>query len=388
MDKAKALQHEACLPDSWWEFGVEHALHCYNCTPVMRLSWHIPYEAVHHERPDIFMLRVFGCRAYVYLPPIVRKDKLAPNSELMIHLGVAEGIKGYRFMRDSGRIFTAPDALFDEELYPKCKTQYKRPTTRIHEPRDEQPPGPPKDAPSAPPSETIPWDPKGNEWPNQPSLSPPRQPPAPPPPPIPKPIFGYRRGRVVPPPGQSLDSPPRPPMPRGTGRRHTPSPKPGPSRRPQTPERREPPPLPIRSPQRPPPRRLQSQSPPPRRSERLRRPPIRPGNVYGEQRHPTEIERDIGRSRQWERMTGSQPSCPESREDPLEYHDPNPEPQGSETHPPPPPPDEDVSSHEENTESSSGGSATSSDQSQNEVERSLTLLAQEGGVKMMNYLLA
>ena len=112
MDKAKALQHEACLPDSWWEFGVEHALHCYNCTPVMRLSWHIPYEAVHHERPDIFMLRVFGCRAYVYLPPTVRKDKLAPNSELMIHLGVAEGIKGYRFMRGSGRIFTAPDVLF------------------------------------------------------------------------------------------------------------------------------------------------------------------------------------------------------------------------------------------------------------------------------------
>src|SRR5487761_1184924 len=350
MDKVKALQHEACLPDSWWEFAVEHALHCYNRTPVMRLHWRTPYEAIHHEQPDISMLRVFGCGAYVYLPPTVRKDKLAPNSELMIHLGQAEGIKGYRFMRDSGRIFTAPDVLFDEELYPKCKTQYKRPTTRIHEPRDEQPPGSSKDAPSAPPSETIPWDVKGNERPNPPSLPPPRQPPAPPPTP--------------------------------------PSPKPGPSRRPQTPERREPPPLPIRSPQRPPPRRLQSRSPPPRRSERLRRPPTRPGNVYGEQRHPTEIERDIGRTRQWERMTGSQPSTPESREDPLEYRDLNPDPQGSDTHPPPSPPDGDESSEKENSESSSGDNATSSDQSQSEVEMSLTLLAQEGGVKAINYLLA
>ena len=87
-------------------------------------------------------------------------------------------------------------------------------------------------------------------------------------------------------------------------------------------------------------------------------------------------------------MTGYQPSTPESREDPLEYRDTDPEPQGSDTHPPPSPPDGDESSHEENTESSSGDNATSSDQSQSEVERSLTLLAQEGGVKVINYLLA
>ena len=34
MDKAQAMRLEACLPDSWWEFAVNHAAHCYNRTPV------------------------------------------------------------------------------------------------------------------------------------------------------------------------------------------------------------------------------------------------------------------------------------------------------------------------------------------------------------------
>src|SRR5487761_1816788 len=87
-------------------------------------------------------------------------------------------------------------------------------------------------------------------------------------------------------------------------------------------------------------------------------------------------------------MTGSEPGTLESRESLQEYCDLDPEPQGSDTHPPPSPPDGDESSDEENTPSSSSDHATSSNQSQSELERSLTSLAQEGGVKAINYLLA
>jgi transposase InsO family protein len=34
MDKAWSMHLEACIPPSWWEFSVEHAVHCYNRTPV------------------------------------------------------------------------------------------------------------------------------------------------------------------------------------------------------------------------------------------------------------------------------------------------------------------------------------------------------------------
>ena len=33
-DKAQSLRFDACLPNSWWEFCVEHALYLYNRTPL------------------------------------------------------------------------------------------------------------------------------------------------------------------------------------------------------------------------------------------------------------------------------------------------------------------------------------------------------------------
>jgi hypothetical protein len=72
--------------------------------------------------PDISHLKVFGCSAYVYLPLEMHKDKLIPKSELMIYLGVAEGIKVYCFICQNGHLFYAAQALFNEEVFPKCKT--------------------------------------------------------------------------------------------------------------------------------------------------------------------------------------------------------------------------------------------------------------------------
>jgi transposase InsO family protein len=38
MDKEGALRVESCIPQSWWEFSVEHTVNCYNKTPVSRLK--------------------------------------------------------------------------------------------------------------------------------------------------------------------------------------------------------------------------------------------------------------------------------------------------------------------------------------------------------------
>ena len=53
MDKAKAMHHQACLPQLWWEFTVEQAVHLYNRTPIKRLGWRTPYELLYHTAPDI-----------------------------------------------------------------------------------------------------------------------------------------------------------------------------------------------------------------------------------------------------------------------------------------------------------------------------------------------
>ena len=38
MDKAESMWFQACLPQSWWEFSVEHATHVYNQTPLRHLN--------------------------------------------------------------------------------------------------------------------------------------------------------------------------------------------------------------------------------------------------------------------------------------------------------------------------------------------------------------
>ena len=66
MDNAQAIHLEACIPQSWWEFAVLHAVHCYNRTPMSCLNWHAPYYLLNNEIPDISHPQVFGCGAYVH----------------------------------------------------------------------------------------------------------------------------------------------------------------------------------------------------------------------------------------------------------------------------------------------------------------------------------
>jgi transposase InsO family protein len=144
MDKAQAMWLEACLPQSWWEFAVNHAAHCYNRTPMSHINWKTPYQLLNNEIPDISHLRVFGSGAYVHIPESRRKNKLSPKSELMIYLGRPSGMKGDMFMHTPNTLFYSDKALFDEMLFPRCSNQQTpgkiRGTTQLDEPPSNQPP--------------------------------------------------------------------------------------------------------------------------------------------------------------------------------------------------------------------------------------------------------
>jgi Integrase core domain len=70
VEKTQAIHLEACIPQNWWEFAVNYAVHVYNCTPLKCSSndYKTPFERLHHTKPDVAHLRVFGCGAYVFLP--------------------------------------------------------------------------------------------------------------------------------------------------------------------------------------------------------------------------------------------------------------------------------------------------------------------------------
>lgn len=120
MDKAQANRFTACLPQSYWEFAIEHALHVYNRTPIKRLDWKTPYELINGFKPDVSHFRVFGCGAYVLIPEERRINKLSPKSELMTFIGYQDGVKGFKFMNSDNVIRLASKALFDKNMFPRC----------------------------------------------------------------------------------------------------------------------------------------------------------------------------------------------------------------------------------------------------------------------------
>jgi len=97
--KAQCLCFTAHLPQSWWEFCVNHTVYLINRTSIAHLEWQTPMESLIKVKPDLSELHVFSCGAYVFLLEEVRANKLAPRSELMTYVRYETGVKGWHFMR-------------------------------------------------------------------------------------------------------------------------------------------------------------------------------------------------------------------------------------------------------------------------------------------------
>ena len=115
----------------------------------------------------------------------------------------------------------------------------------------------------------------------------------------------------------------------------------------------------------------------PRRSEQLRRVPTCPRNVYGEQRHPTDIERDTACTTTWREMTESEHRSLSSS-DHFQDTNPGPAPMFSSDKP-----DQSFGECSEGSDDSS-----ESVKSVDEVEETLSYLVKHGGVRNLNTLLA
>jgi hypothetical protein len=191
VEKAQAIRLEAYIPQNWWEFAVNYAVHIYNCTPLEHSSndYKTPFGRLHRTKPDVAHLGVFRCGAYVFLPEDVQSNNLSPRSELMTFIGLAEGTKGYIFMRSpNNNVFTAIQALFNKRLFPKCPSMQCLGYTPVGLPPDDlqgEYNGPPNNengeyGGGLPP---IPVGPAGSQAPwqqQQPPMFPPAYPPLPP----------------------------------------------------------------------------------------------------------------------------------------------------------------------------------------------------------------
>jgi hypothetical protein len=82
-----------------------------------------PLEAMLGTKPNLGLLRVFGCAAYAHVPDQLR-HKLQPKARKCVLLGFADEQRGYRILNVATRkIISCKDVVFDEDLFPALKAK-------------------------------------------------------------------------------------------------------------------------------------------------------------------------------------------------------------------------------------------------------------------------
>ena len=114
-NKAHAMRVGAGLPDSFWELAWGCAVFLRNRSPTVANAHSMtPYECMFGRKPDLGMLRVFGCRAEALVPKAVRskgEDKSRPG----IFVGYDELGKAYKFLPEGSRKWVPVRSLVCEE---------------------------------------------------------------------------------------------------------------------------------------------------------------------------------------------------------------------------------------------------------------------------------
>ena len=121
LEKARALIYEAQLPKNFWGYAVLTAAYLKNRLPSQSIENRIPYELKYLKKPDLNVIRVFVCDAYMRIPDSQRK-KLDPKSKKMIFVGYAS--MGYRLLDPtSNRLVVSRNVKFNEAKKTKDSIQ-------------------------------------------------------------------------------------------------------------------------------------------------------------------------------------------------------------------------------------------------------------------------
>ena len=114
LDKARCMLAESKLPKSFWAEAIATAAFLSNRSPKESFNGATPEECWTGEKPDLSFLKVFGNKAYAYVPSQFR-SKLEPKTRPCIMVGYCQNQKGYRLWNpQQKKVITARDAIFQE----------------------------------------------------------------------------------------------------------------------------------------------------------------------------------------------------------------------------------------------------------------------------------
>ena len=139
MEGVTAMLQDAKLPSSMWGEALQLFVRILNATPTSALENMMPYEAWHKEKPNLSMLRVFGCRAYMHVQKQNRCG-LEPHTRKCVYSGFENGYKGWKcYDLQTKSIVISRDVIFDETISPGLSIQKEsdKPTPNTNPPLTE-----------------------------------------------------------------------------------------------------------------------------------------------------------------------------------------------------------------------------------------------------------
>uniref|UniRef100_A0A1Y1JUX7 Integrase catalytic domain-containing protein n=1 Tax=Photinus pyralis TaxID=7054 RepID=A0A1Y1JUX7_PHOPY len=116
-EKIRMMLMESQMPKKLWCEAALTGVYLINRSPTAALNDNkTPAEKWYDHSPDLNKLRMFGCKAFAWIPDQLRR-KLSPKCRESVMIGYAPN--GYTLWDiEKQRVFTARDDKFDEESFP------------------------------------------------------------------------------------------------------------------------------------------------------------------------------------------------------------------------------------------------------------------------------
>ena len=115
-DGIQTLLADSKLPLSFWGDAALTFVYLCNRLPTSMLPEEMtPYEIMHHSKPDMSHIRVWGCQCFPLIPPELR-TKASPRRYEAIFVGYEENRIGWRVQDLHGKYLFSRDIIFNESV--------------------------------------------------------------------------------------------------------------------------------------------------------------------------------------------------------------------------------------------------------------------------------
>ncbi|GJX89107.1 putative RNA-directed DNA polymerase [Tanacetum coccineum] len=117
LNVARSLMFQGGIPLNFWSDCILTAVFLINRLPSSVLSGRSPYELLHKKKPNLSLLKCFGCLCFSTI--LNNSDKFTSRSEKCVFIGYSSVKKAYKLLSlDNRRVFFSRDVKFYETVYP------------------------------------------------------------------------------------------------------------------------------------------------------------------------------------------------------------------------------------------------------------------------------